>query len=119
MNNQICSETQDFINKYFDKGFKMDNILEAILYYHNKNLFGKDMYRKPFTLDMIIQGLNTFEAVEMLFETGTLETLVNLHLRHVAATKESNDLKLVTCIETGIEAAFRSFFGVVSRFTNI
>ncbi len=110
---KLSSEAIELIPQILSYGHTIDDLLDAIIYYHNNDLFGKDVYGKPFTINQMIIGLNTIKALEMLYDI--LDGIVWRHKNHLATI---NDEELKS-IENTIESTLRSFFGYVQRFAKI
>ncbi|MCJ7638083.1 MAG: hypothetical protein MUO21_11390 [Nitrososphaeraceae archaeon] len=114
LRSRLSQESINFLDNYLGRKYKLKDLLEALIYYENNNLFGDDFYGKPFNMDMMIIGLNTMKAVEMSYDI--LDNMIAYAQKH----KEINDdLNMRESYEITIVSNLRSFFGYVQRFTKI
>jgi len=107
---QLPEESKEWFGKDLDK------LLEAIGYIHVNDLFGKDMYGKPFNLEMVIIGLNDRRVIEM--DNYFAESIIGLYESLLKAIDEDND-DYRKIYEDNFEPRFRGFIGYVQRFHKI
>lgn len=97
-------------------GKDLDRLLEVIGYIHVNNLFGEDMYGKPFNLEMVITGLKDRRVIEM--HLYFCESIIKLYDKLLKAIDEHRDDHRKV-FEDNFEPIFRTFIGYTKRFHKI
>jgi hypothetical protein len=117
----INNDSKEFLDAYLGNGNLSKDLLEAIIYCHNNNLFGKSLFNKQYTIDQLIHGLNVIQALIISYDLlSNIIMLIDLHLKKLEMDQNDKTVQddLLT-IRVTIEETFRSFFNCVGRFTKI
>jgi len=64
---QLSEKSKEKIGEHLDK------FLEAIGYFHANNLLGKDIHKKSFNLDMVINRFNEVDRIDLRYVKASID----------------------------------------------